>query len=68
MKKTRIQEIDDEIARLREEKCVIQSKCSHPSVIRKGRGDSGNILTGRDPSSWYACECELCGKHWNEPQ
>ena len=63
-----IDRINRKIKRLEEEKAAIQEACSHPKVKRVGRGDSGNILTGRDPSSWYECECKLCQKKWSEPQ
>jgi hypothetical protein len=61
-----ILEIEKQIEALEQKKADIQNKCSHPSVKKVGRGDEGNILTGRDPSYWTQCTCELCGLRWNE--
>lgn len=59
-------EISKQIEDLEAKRESIRSKCSHPSVKRTPKGDSGNILTGRDASYWDDCECELCGKRWSE--
>lgn len=61
-----IAKIDAEIAALEKKKAAIQKKCSHPVTKEKRGGDSGNILTGRDPSSWIDYTCELCGKQWTK--
>jgi hypothetical protein len=59
-----IKEIDDQIAALKKKKAEIQKKCSHPAVKSKTHYDDGNIMTGRDPSSWTDHTCELCGHQW----
>jgi len=59
-----IKQIDDQIAALKKKKAAIQKKCSHPAVKSKTHCDDGNILTGRDPSSWTDHTCELCGYQW----
>ena len=46
----------------------IQSLCPHPNATKIKRGDSGNIMTGRDESYWKKCKCPDCGKQWNEDQ
>lgn len=68
MKLTRIQEIMREVEELHEEMAGLQERCNHPGASRRARGDSGNIMTGRDASYWYEYECSLCFKKWSAPQ
>ena len=63
-----IQQIDAEIAALRDKKAAIQTKCSHPSVTATKNGDEGNILTGREASAWLENQCDLCGQQWRSEQ
>lgn len=63
-----IEKIDKEIDALLDRKEKIQSACSHPDKSSVKNGDSGNVMTGRDPSYWVDHECNLCGKRWRDSQ
>jgi hypothetical protein len=63
-----IEQIDREIEALEKRKAAIQKKCSHPDITKINKGDSGNILTGRDQSYWSDNTCNLCGHRWTSEQ
>lgn len=70
MKKTeigrRVQEIDDRIASLYNEKKRFQERCKHTQAI-KNKDSNWNT---RDPLEvevyWYDCYCPNCKKRWTE--
>lgn len=45
----------------------LQKLCSHPDVIKKYRGNTGNYDPCAD-SYWIEYDCPDCGKRWIEEQ
>ena len=45
----------------------LQSKCTHPDVLIKHRGDTGNYDRTAD-CYWIEYKCPDCGKQWSVDQ
>ncbi len=69
LKKTIIEELEEQASAIHERIRLIQSQCSHPLVVRKtqNKSDTGNWDRGQD-SYWTEHECGLCKKRWTTTQ
>ncbi|AMQ66075.1 hypothetical protein AAY80_151 [Stenotrophomonas phage vB_SmaS-DLP_6] len=66
---SRIDEINQEILRLIDEREKIQDTCSHPPLARtyKYGSNTGNYDPHAD-SYWIDHACTLCGRRWTTDQ
>lgn len=61
-----IKELRESIARFNSEIEKIQSMCMIAHIVFDRHNDAGNIMTGREASSWRSCTCSLCDARWEE--